>query len=144
VGRRVESIDTATMRRLVEYSWPGNIRELENLIERALILSNSNVLHVGPEILGPRVSTAVASPEIFVAPRTPNPERESAALPADSLLNDGSLADVQRTHMLRVLDATNWVIEGERGAAARLRMKPATLRFRMKKLGISRSDDRKS
>jgi formate hydrogenlyase transcriptional activator len=141
VGRRVESIDTATMRRLTEYSWPGNIRELENLIERALILSNSNVLQVGPEILGPRVSSAAAPP--VVAPRTPSPEARSATLPADSPLNDGSLADVQRTHMLRVLEATNWVIEGKRGAAARLGMKPATLRFRMKKFGISRSDNRK-
>jgi len=140
VGRRVESIDAGTMQRLVEYSWPGNIRELENLIERGLILASSSVLHIGPEILGPGAplarppSTALAAPQ----PQTP----QSAVAPPPPVTHQEeltSLAAVQREHILRVLRASEWVIEGERGAAARLGLKPATLRFRMKKFGITRS-----
>ena len=141
VGRRVESIDAATMQRLIEYPWPGNIRELENLIERALILASSSVLHVGPEILGPGAplirppSTAPAAPQ----PHTPASAPAAAAAPPHE---PTSLAAVQREHILRVLQATGWVIEGERGAAAQLGVKPATLRFRMKKFGITRSVER--
>jgi transcriptional regulator with GAF, ATPase, and Fis domain len=140
VGRRVESIDPGTMQRLVEYPWPGNIRELENLIERGLILASSSVLHIGPEILGPGAplaqppSTALAAPQ----PQTPH----SAVAPPPPVTPEEeltSLAAVQREHILRVLRASDWVIEGERGAAARLGLKPATLRFRMKKFGITRS-----
>jgi len=135
VGHRVESIDAETMHRLIAYPWPGNIRELENLIERALILSGSNVLHVGPEILGPAAPGARAGPDTAILPA-----RVSAPVPVPEVVV-ASLEAVQREHILRVLRASSWVIEGGRGAAARLGMKPATLRFRMKKFGISRSTD---
>ncbi len=143
VGRRVESIDAATMQRLVEYPWPGNIRELENLIERALILANSSVLHVGPEILGPG-QPAVRPPSMVPAAPQPHVPQAASALPAADAPRQEltSLAAVQREHILRVLHAASWVIEGERGAAARLGVKPATLRFRMKKFGIARSMER--
>lgn len=138
VGRRIESVSAETMQRLIAYSWPGNIRELENVIERALILASSNVLEVGPEILGspaPITPTpAVTRPEP-AAPRSPEPISDEES---------GSLAAVQREHILKVLHAVGWVIEGPRGAAARLGMKPATLRFRMKKFGISRSFEQRS
>jgi formate hydrogenlyase transcriptional activator len=141
VGRRVESIDAATMQRLVEYPWPGNIRELENLIERALILASSSVLHVGPEILGPATPLTRPPSTVPVAPppQTPASAPAAAATPPHELT---SLVAVQREHILRVLQATGWVIEGERGAAAQLGVKPATLRFRMKKFGITRSVER--
>ena len=141
VGRRVESIDAATMQRLIEYPWPGNIRELENLIERALILASSSVLHVGPEILGPGAPLIRLPSTVPVAPQphTPASAPAAAATPPHELT---SLAAVQREHILRVLQATGWVIEGERGAAAQLGVKPATLRFRMKKFGITRSAER--
>jgi transcriptional regulator with GAF, ATPase, and Fis domain len=142
VGRRIERIDGATMRRLVEYPWPGNIRELENLIERALILTDSDVLHIAPEILGPVRSVIRALPQ---PPVLPPPSSERSTRTTDSArLDDTSLAAVQRAHVLRVLETTDWVIEGEQGAAVRLGMKPATLRFRMKKFGISRPRKRAS
>ena len=118
IGRRIEAIDADTIRRLCQYSWPGNIRELENVVERALILATSSVLTVDTDALP--VSTPTPVPQL-------KPE------------SDGEdLKSVQREHILSTLEKTKWVVEGERGAAQRLGMKPATLRHRMKKLGIVR------
>jgi formate hydrogenlyase transcriptional activator len=97
------------MAQLSRYSWPGNIRELQNLVERAVILSSGSTLEVPLETLK--------------AERQPSP---------------GSLEDVERNHILQVLKETNWVLSGPSGAAARLGLKRATLQYRMKKLGITR------
>lgn len=123
VGRRVVAIDPDTMTRLLQYHWPGNIRELENIIERALILSSTPILRIDPEVFATSAS----------APASDHADADEVG-PAD-------LNSVQRGHILNSLHRTNWVIEGERGAAVQLGMKPATLRHRMKKLGISRSND---
>jgi formate hydrogenlyase transcriptional activator len=122
VGRRVVAIDPDAMARLVNYHWPGNIRELENIVERALILSNAPVLRIDPDVLAVLASTPASGAS-----------EPDEAEPAD-------LNSVQRGHILNSLRRTNWVIEGERGAAAELGMKPATLRHRMKKLGITRTE----
>ena len=122
IGRQVTAIDADSMRRLVEYGWPGNIRELENVVERALILGNSPVLHVGLEV--PAQSPAV--------PVAGNPAGEYGTEALDA---------IQRDHILAVLGEVRWVIEGSHGAAVRLGLKPGTLRHRMKKLGISRNLD---
>jgi formate hydrogenlyase transcriptional activator len=98
---------------LAKYHWPGNIRELENLIERAVILSP------GPEL---RVPVA----ELKTAP---------AASPGAA----ATLEAAERAHILRALMETNWTVGGPAGAAARLGMKRTTLQSRMKLLGISRS-----
>jgi PAS domain S-box-containing protein len=140
VGRRIESVSAETLQRLRDYPWPGNIRELENLIERALILANSSVLEVSPEVLGPGL--AAARPRNTPRPEVAPPPASQPAAPPLAEEDSTSLAAVQREHILKVLHAVGWVIEGERGAAARLGMKPATLRFRMKKFGISRTAER--
>jgi PAS domain S-box-containing protein len=131
VGRQVSAIEGATIDRLVRYEWPGNIRELENIVERALILSNTPLLSIGEEVLPVSTQSVRRMPQTGVAP---NPEQ----VPHTGAVAVSDLDSVQREHILTTLRQTDWVVEGKRGAAAKLGMKPATLRHRMKKLGISR------
>ena len=116
IGKRVEGISGKSMQRLQAYSWPGNIRELENVIERAIILADGPLVEVYPEMLP-----------------------GSADLPAFSGSPSGgeaSLEAVERRHIESVLEQTRWVIEGPGGAAKILELHPSTLRYRIKKLGI--------
>ena len=129
VGRRVEGVDPDTLMALARYPWPGNIRELENLIERGLILNSSPLLRIPPEML------AVAPPAERAAPAAAAMAMEEPSADIEA----SGLHHVQREHILRVLKATHWVIEGNAGAAIKLGLKPATLRHRMKKLGIARA-----
>ncbi len=115
IGKRLEGVSRETMRRLASYRWPGNIRELENVLERAIILASGPVLEF--EIDGER-------PPALAAAEGPAPT---------------SLEEVERRHILDILGQTNWVIEGSRGAAGLLGLHPNTLRSRLKKLGIVRS-----
>jgi transcriptional regulator with GAF, ATPase, and Fis domain len=112
LGRQIEHIAPETMSALSSYHWPGNIRELENLIERAVILSNYGVL--------PNPLPGVGTQPIVVSPATT------------------SLKDSERTMILRTLEATAWVIGGPNGAAVKLGLKRTTLICKMQKLGISR------
>ncbi len=121
LGKKISQISGDTMQRLTSYSWPGNIRELQNVIERAVILSP------GPAL--------VLEQESLVAPSLTNSDQTS---PATREEPTAALTDVQRRHIESVLEQTSWVIEGQRGAARLLNMHPNTLRFRMQKLGISR------
>ena len=111
-GRRIEAISASALQRLAAYPWPGNVRELENILERAVILCSSPVLDIDPALLAAPV----------------------AAMPPSDL----SLKSTERNHILRVLQQSHWVIDGEHGAAKRLDMHPNTLRSRLKKLGITR------
>src|SRR5262249_1695060 len=127
IGRRISCVPEETMRRLVEYPWPGNIRELENVIERAVILS------IGPELN--------AMPDLTGAARPALAERSPAATPIDG---GARLAPPERRHILAVLKQSGWRIEGPTGAARLLDVNPSTLRSRMKKLGIQRSREEAS
>jgi formate hydrogenlyase transcriptional activator len=101
------------MNALTRYSWPGNIRELQNLVERAVILSPGNVLHVPLHDLKHRSASAITS-------------------------SRQTLAETERAHILAVLEKTKWKLSGPNGAAERLGLSRSTLQFRMKKLGIVR------
>jgi formate hydrogenlyase transcriptional activator len=123
IGRTVEAVSRDSLERLAAYPWPGNIRELENVIERALVLSPGGVLDIGPDQV-PGSGTPAQSTVADAGPA----RRKSA----------GTLEDVERSHIAATLLETGWVIEGPRGAARVLNMHPNTLRSRMKKLGIER------
>jgi formate hydrogenlyase transcriptional activator len=112
--RQIDTISAETMNALVHYPWPGNIRELQNIIERAVILSKGPVLKVPLSDLKPRTAE--------------NGFKNGVA----------TLEEVERKHILAVLEQSNWVFAGPNGAAARLGIKRPTLQFRMQKLGISR------
>jgi PAS domain S-box-containing protein len=123
IGRAITSISPDSMEFLVSYHWPGNIRELENILERAIILSNNSVLEIDPSILGLSLT------------RASSPANTSAADPTPS---STSLESIERNHILEVLKQTGWVIEGPQGAAKILDLHPNTLRSRLKRLGIER------
>lgn len=114
LNRRIETIPAKVMKALTRWDWPGNIRELENFIERAVILSR------GPVLQAPLA-------ELEVSFDTPSHD-------------DSTLQATEREHIIRVLRETKGVIAGTRGAAARLGLKRTTLNSKMKKLGISRQD----
>ena len=114
MGRRIESIPTEAMDTLVAYAWPGNIRELENVIERAVILSPGTELQV------------------------PIGDLQAIVLQLDKTDSHVSLEDAERKHILGALLEADWVLGGANGAAVRLGMKRTTLQSKMKKLGISR------
>ena len=124
----IEQIPTETMDALARYDWPGNIRELQNLIERAVILSPGPTLDVPIAALRGNRSTPVA-----VA---------ASALADPSDRGAETLADADRRHIIDALNRTNWVIAGPGGAAVKLGMKRSTLQFRMRKLGITRPNQR--
>ena len=116
MNRTIETIPAETMAALTRYPWPGNIRELQNLIERAVILSHGPVLQVPLQDL-----------DNCTAPRRDNGK-------------DQTLEAAERAHILAILKETRWVLAGPRGAAVRLGMNRSTLQFRLKKLGIVRPD----
>jgi PAS domain S-box-containing protein len=119
IGKRIEGVARETMKRLIAYPWPGNIRELENILERAVILANTPALEIGADIL--------QSMPVVEATETP-------------VAASATLEEMEKNHILIVLQQTAWVIDGPRGAARILGLHPNTLRSRMKKLGIRRVD----
>jgi formate hydrogenlyase transcriptional activator len=117
-NRRIETVPSETMEALVRYHWPGNIRELQNVIERAVIVSTGSVLKV---------------PAADVKPR--RAAKEPATRPAATSLRH-VVGETERAEIVRALEQSGWVVAGPDGAAARLGMKRSTLQFRMRKLGI--------
>lgn len=112
IGKKISSIAPDVMTALMDYDWPGNIRELENIIERAMILSRGNSLEYG---------------EWIPVEKMPLAKSQSARL-----------GDLEKEHILETLRKTGWKVSGEKGAAKILGLNPTTLEARMKKLGIKR------
>ena len=117
VGKTIDMISSDTMEALRRYPWPGNIRELENVIERAVVLSRGPVLRIAHHDLSSRIA------------------------PGQNTDRPQTLEEVERNHILTILKETRWLLSGPDGAAARLGLNRSTLYFRMKKLGIARSRD---
>jgi formate hydrogenlyase transcriptional activator len=115
MNKQISAISSETMQALTHYPWPGNIRELQNVVERAVILTQGRTLNV---------------------PLRDLKHRHVQSGPA--AIGHLTLEEMERRHILAVLEQTNWVFAGPNGAAARLGMKRPTLQFRMQKLGISR------
>jgi transcriptional regulator with GAF, ATPase, and Fis domain len=112
MGRQINTIPREVMKALQGYAWPGNIRELEHVIERAMITTQGSVLRLAEKIDADQT-----------------PDRKNGSL---------SITDVEREHILKALENTDWRIEGNNGAASLLDLNPSTLRSRMQKLGIAR------
>ena len=112
MNRKIEEIPAEAMEAISRYSWPGNIRELQNFIERAVILSPGKTL------------------------QAPLAELERAAAVAPASVN--TLEDAERSHIRKALEESNWVVGGRNGAASRLGLKRTTLIYKMQKLSISR------
>jgi PAS domain S-box-containing protein len=144
-GKPVKQVSEDTMLRLTNYAWPGNIRELQNVIERAILLSPGETLTLAPDF-GPQSRAGVppASAASFIqrgeSPALSREQEGAGETPAlrSVAASAGSLEEVERRHIEAVLAQTNWMIEGERGAAKVLNLNPSTLRSRMQKLGIKR------
>ncbi|MCG6535500.1 MAG: sigma 54-interacting transcriptional regulator [Syntrophales bacterium LBB04] len=113
MGKHITSIRKETMQALKDYAWPGNIRELESIIERAVILCHGSVLQLTDEL-------KILSPALLNAVKT--------------------LKETEQNHIRTILSETSWRIEGNDGASAILGINPSTLRARMHKLGIVRSE----
>jgi formate hydrogenlyase transcriptional activator len=122
MNRSIETIPAETMNTLVRYDWPGNIRELQNVIERAVIVSTGPVLKVALDGLRTRKSSADASNGV------------SASEDAGKMR--GVLEEAERKQILAALKQTNWIVAGAKGAAALLGMKRSTLQAHMQRLGI--------
>jgi formate hydrogenlyase transcriptional activator len=112
--RAIDVIPPTVLDQLCAYDWPGNVRELENVLERAVITSGDHTL---------RLAEPLSRQMVEAGPFTAHV----------------ALADVERAHIIRILQARGWRIEGTRGAATALGLKPSTLRSRMRKLGIHRA-----
>jgi formate hydrogenlyase transcriptional activator len=114
MGKQIEHIAPETMSALTSYQWPGNIRELQNFIERSVIVSSGSALR--PPLESLKAAAETQSMEAI------------------------TLEEAERNHIRKILEQTRWVVAGPNGAAARLGIKRSTLYFRMQKLGISRSN----
>jgi formate hydrogenlyase transcriptional activator len=126
MNKRIESISSETMSVLCDHHWAGNIRELQNVIERAVILSSGRVLRVAVSDLR---SSDCSTPSCA-----------SSAKPTKQGNLQSILEETERRWILKALEQTQWVIAGPKGAAAYLGMKRSTLQARMQKFGIARSN----
>jgi len=131
MNKKIETISTETLKQMRQYHWPGNIRELQNVIERAVILSAGPVLNVP-------LSEFQSRPALAAVDGHGNRDRKPESSAGKDIRD--VLEETERKHISSVLSETNWVVAGPNGAAIRLGMKRSTLQLRMRKLGISRDN----
>ena len=139
MAKQIDTVSQEAMNVLLSYAWPGNIRELQNVIQRAVVLSTGSVLTIQRDLF-----PSLASSQTTASATAISPVKDAASLVSSPIENTSrstapTLEEVERRHILEVLDQTSWVIEGTKGAAGILNLHPNTLRSRMKKLGIQRS-----
>jgi formate hydrogenlyase transcriptional activator len=133
-GKRVDGVSQETMARLMSYPWPGNIRELQNVLERAVVLSAGPTLRLDKD-LGPVAASQDASAAAEIpADVPPAAHAAPAGLP--------TLEEMERRHIRAALEQANGVVDGTKGAARILDIHPNTLRHRMNKLGVKRAGHR--
>src|SRR5271169_3872728 len=137
IGKKIDGVSRESMEKLMNYPWPGNIRELQNVIERAIIVSADPTLRLDRDLM-----PVVAAQKGMEASETDAPERRQADLESPKLLL--TLDEVDRNHILAALQHTGGVVDGPKGAARILNLHPNTLRHRMDKLGIKGSRHRPS
>jgi formate hydrogenlyase transcriptional activator len=137
LGKKIDGVSRESMENLVNYPWPGNIRELQNVIERAMIVSVDPTLRLDRDLLP--VDTAAKG---MKAPETDAPEDRQADLKSPKPIL--TLDEVERNHILAALQHAGGVVDGPKGAARILNLHPNTLRHRMDKLGIKGSRHRQS
>jgi transcriptional regulator with GAF, ATPase, and Fis domain len=113
LGKEIHGVSRKAMNSLTHYKWPGNIRELQNVIERAVVLATGPILNIDDSMIQSHGSVQEAAID--------------------------SLENVERNHIIRALNETNWVIHGKKGAAEILGINPSRLRSRMDKLAIKKA-----
>jgi chemotaxis protein methyltransferase CheR len=116
MGKKIDRVPASVMAQLQDHDWPGNVRELRNVLEQAVIRSTSGILKLPKGFDAERFHTIQANPEDGFA----------------------TIEELEKQHILKVLEATGWRISGPKGASNILGLNASTLRFRMKKLGISK------
>jgi transcriptional regulator with GAF, ATPase, and Fis domain len=134
MGKNLTEIEPDTLRALQAHPWPGNIRDLQNTIERAAVLARGNAIRVDWILSYP--GTGQPSGPFAKVDSSPSASGAGGTAPGESQ----SLEAVERNHIIAVLKRTRGVIEGPQGAAKLLKMNASTTRFRMRKLGITRAD----
>ena len=137
--KKINAVSRVSMDFLTGYSWPGNVRELQNIIERAMVLSQGPVLTLDENLLPAAFGFEAPAAAHATAGGSLGPPHSTFPVAAPALTSvHSSLEEVDRRHVLAVLEQSRWVIEGPAGAARILNLHPNTLRSRMKKLGIQR------
>jgi formate hydrogenlyase transcriptional activator len=137
LGKTIDGVSRESMENLVNYPWPGNIRELQNVIERAVVLSVDPILRLDRDLI-----PVAASTKGMETPETDAPQDRQADRKSPKALL--TLDEVDRNHILAALEHTGGVVDGRKGAARILSLHPNTLRHRMDKLGIKGSRHRLS
>lgn len=135
LGKKIDGVSRGSMENLVNYPWPGNIRELQNVIERAVVLSKDPIIRLDRDL-----TPVAASTKGIEIPETDAPEHPQADLESPKPFL--TLDEVERRHILAALQHVGGVVDGPKGAARILNLHPNTLRHRMEKLGIKASRHR--